>query len=62
MKRAGLDRVAVDNFLASVFASGESTHEAFENAKADAKSYGWSDATLKAVIDGIAERAARRPS
>jgi hypothetical protein len=47
-----INRVAVANFLASL--TGLTLHEAFTNARMDARSYGWNDATLKAIIDGIA--------
>jgi hypothetical protein len=39
------------NFLASL--DGLTQHEAYENARLDAKLYRWSDATLTAVIEGI---------
>lgn len=53
------DTVAVDNFLASL--SGDSRAD-FENARADARSYGWNSATLEAVINGIAAHYSRRAS
>ncbi len=53
--RAGADRVAVENFLCSLDAHDASTfHEAYENARADARSYRWNEATLGAIVDGIA--------
>ena len=48
-----VDRVAVGNFLASL--DGLTAHEAFTNARMDARSYGWGAPTLKAIIDGIAK-------
>ena len=39
------------NFLASL--DGLSQHEAFENARLDARLYKWSDETLETVISGI---------
>ena len=51
-RRHVMDAVSVANFVASM--PGLVRHEAYENARADAKSYGWNDATLKAVIDAIA--------
>lgn len=52
--RKGAKRIAVENFLSSVHYAEVTPHEAFENAKMDARSYGWNDATLGAIIDGIA--------
>lgn len=49
--RAGVKSIAVSNFLASM-----SSMEAFEarmNLKADAASYKWNAATVKAISDGI---------
>lgn len=54
MKRRGIDQVAVANFLASL--DGMSITDAFANARADGKSYGWNAATQTAVANGIARR------
>jgi len=51
--RPGIKRVAVENFLMS--AHGLSKSDAFSNAKQDAKSYRWNDATLEAIIEAIAQ-------
>jgi hypothetical protein len=56
--RKEVESVSVANFLASL--DGLGMHDAYENARADARSYGWSDATLKAVIDGIGEHFNRK--
>lgn len=55
--RRGAKRIAVENFLGSVHFGGTTPHEAFENARMDARAYRWNDATLGAIIDGIAEAA-----
>lgn len=52
------DRVAVENFLASLH--GLTAHEAYENARFDRRLYGWNDATLEAVINGIGTHFSRR--
>jgi hypothetical protein len=49
--RRGADRTAVANFLASL--DGLSAVEAFSNARADGKSYGWNAATQNAIAAGI---------
>jgi len=51
LKSLAPDRVAVENFLASL--DGLTAHDAYENARMDARSYGWNAATLEAVINGI---------
>lgn len=50
--RKGVKRVAVENFLGTMDGSNKS--DAWWNLRADAKSYGWNDATVKAISDGIA--------
>ena len=45
------ERDAVDNFLASL--SGLTQHEAYENARLDARLYRWSAEALEAVVTGI---------
>lgn len=58
MKRSA-DKAAVANFLASL--DGLSALDAFANARADGKSYGWNEATQTAVAEGItAHFAAKR--
>lgn len=51
-RKGGADEGAVMNFLASL--SGLTAHEAFENARLDARTCGWSEETLGAVVDGVA--------
>jgi len=51
--RPGAHRAVVINFLVSLSANADA-HTAYENARADARSGGWNEATLGAVIDGIA--------
>jgi hypothetical protein len=60
LKPSGVDRVAVANFLASL--DGMSITDAFANARADGKSYGWNAATQTAVSSGIAKRLGRKVS
>ena len=49
--RAGVKRIAVENFLGSL---GDLTKsEAFGNLNLDARSYKWNAATVKAISDGI---------
>ncbi len=49
--RKGAKRIAVENFLCSLFDSDE--REALMNLHADARSYGWNAATIRAIHDGI---------
>jgi hypothetical protein len=50
--RAGVKKVAVENFLGSLYApAGQSGNVA--NAYMDAKSYKWNAATIGAIVDGI---------
>lgn len=49
--REGVRRVAVENFLGSL--DGSSAVDAFQNLRADARSYGWNEATRTAIADGI---------
>lgn len=51
--RKGVRRLAVENFLMTCHYS-KNSHDAYENARADARSYKWDSNTLAAVIDGIA--------
>ncbi len=51
--RKGVKTVAVENFLGSVGASGESASDALNNLRADAVSYKWNAATVRAITDGI---------
>lgn len=48
-----IDKVAVRNFLASL--DGMSITDAFANARADGKSYGWNYETQTAVARGISK-------
>lgn len=54
--RPGARRAAVENFLSSL---GEDRHEAYENMRADARSYRWSEATVGAICEGISEAETR---
>jgi hypothetical protein len=49
--RKGVKSVAVENFLGSI--DGLTRSEAFANLNADARSYGWNAATVRAISDGI---------
>jgi hypothetical protein len=51
--RTAPDRVAVDNFLASL--GGLTAQAAFANSRQDARAYGWNAATVDAVARGISE-------
>lgn len=53
MKKAGINRTAVDNFLGTL--DGLTASEAFGNLNADARSYGWNAATRTAISNGIAK-------
>lgn len=55
--KSAADRVAVENFLASL--AGMSITDAFANARADGKSYGWGAPTQNAVAEGISRHFAR---
>lgn len=48
-----VNRTAVENFLCSL--DGLTRHEAYENMRADKKSYRWNEATVLAICTGISE-------
>ena len=48
----GVDRVAVENFLCFI---GDDRHAAYENMRADARSYGWNAKTVEAICKGVSE-------
>ena len=50
--KKGLNRTAVENFLGTL--SGNCSAD-MTNARADARSYGWSSTTLGAIMKGIAK-------
>jgi len=49
--RAGVKKIAVENFLGSL--EGMNAYEAGKNAESDAKVYRWNKETLTAITDGI---------
>ena len=49
--RKGVKKVAVENFLGTLWDS--TSWSAFANLDADARSYKWNAATVKAIRDGI---------
>lgn len=49
--RAGVRRIAVENFLGSL--STETPTQALGNLRADARDYGWNQATQSAIMAGI---------
>lgn len=49
--RANVKRVAVENFLGTLFDS--TAREAYHNLQADARSYKWNAATVRAIEAGI---------
>jgi hypothetical protein len=57
--RAGVKRIAVENFLSTLYPpAGYAGNLA--NANADARCYRWSEATLRAIRDGIFQAWVRR--
>lgn len=50
----GVKQVAVENFLSSLDSHSD-RHEAYENMRADARSYRWNEATVGAICKGISE-------
>lgn len=55
--RKGVNRIAVENFLASINLEEHLPYGARGNADAnlssDARAYGWNSATVKAIRDGL---------
>jgi len=49
----GVSRMAVENFLMTVFCSGETVGEALGNLANDAQAYKWNAETIKAIGSGI---------
>lgn len=49
--RKGVKRIAVENFLGTLFDS--TVTDAYYNLQADARSYNWNAATVKAIESGI---------
>lgn len=58
--RPGVRRGDVENFLMSMHHGDTDAHSSYENARMDARSYGWNDATLGAIVDGIALSASEK--
>jgi len=50
--RPGVRRIAVENFLGTLD-EGIGYRGNAANARADARAYGWDEATLQAILDGI---------
>ena len=50
--KAGVCRVAVENFLVSI-TNNENNYQARQNLALDTRLYNWNVKTVKAIVDGI---------
>lgn len=50
--RAGVKKVAVENFL-STLTNNPSQEAAIQNLRYDARIYKWNESTIQAILDGI---------